>query len=712
MDEDAEYSFTGQEHTLTYAIAVPQPPPGLYIPLDQQTGRLGFKINGMLVANQSVKAPQMPYGIFEVCSQYEPEVTVARGEWIMLHNSCETLNSAQALFPDTQSHDVLMQFKQMGTFEFNGLTGGTLQRTLKVTVDPYGGSRDTTATIDPAKGGVLWAGATAFEIPPGALPANPGGYAVHLSTSANNLAVQGDVTARSPIQKFSFTPEVTQLNADLILHIPRPSSSLPVMAFYDPITYDPFPIDSAVNSSMPATHVKVTLPAGSYPLPATALKSPTTATNASLAASQPGWFRRGLNWLGTTGLWHAVGLPNDKLVTAHFVLLFNTNDCTNTYAANLLDALESAYAHFDSLGYAMPAEAVYVKIAPWVASSSTPGVTPGIGSLFNFYIFMNNALSLETLQDTAVHEFFHVLQKTNATPDGRYMNPVWWEEATAIWSQYEMYPDHTGYYITDIHADNGQVFMRTPVEEWHSMPVEQMNAAMAIAAYLQEKYGQSAVLTTFTNLQLDWGEQVGVQKSIEMLTGQSFDKFYAEFAQAYWLQKFEPVKSWTFIDSITDINLREMNVVYPLSIDEAVNTIAFGNVPQLSSGMYKIYAAPPADVPPSFNDTLASGSVVRLTQSCTGMAFYFFDGSGNPISDLTFDGASTPPFNEVYYEKRLGQLTLSAPLYMLYMDKSYGYDAACGPAITLEQPTITKVTPNAVVKNRTVELHAEWCRFW
>ncbi len=99
----------------------------------------------------------------------------------------------------------------------------------------------------------------------------------------------------------------------------------------------------------------------------------------------------------------------------------------------------------------MPATAVYVKVAPWIAGKSTPGVTPGIGSLFNFYIFINNVLTLEYLQDTAVHEFMHVLQKTNASPAGRYLNPLWWEEATAIWAQYEVYPSHTGYYTNDIY---------------------------------------------------------------------------------------------------------------------------------------------------------------------------------------------------------------------------------------------------------------------
>lgn len=57
-------------------------------------------------------------------------------------------------------------------------------------------------------------------------------------------------------------------------------------------------------------------------------------------------------------------------------------------------------------------------------------------------MFFNNSPTTEALQDTAVHEVMHVLQKTNASPDGRYMNPLWWEEATAFWAQHDLYSGH------------------------------------------------------------------------------------------------------------------------------------------------------------------------------------------------------------------------------------------------------------------------------
>ena len=173
----------------------------------------------------------------------------------------------------------------------------------------------------------------------------------------------------------------------------------------------PFPSNTVRTRPWPGTS-PLKLPAGTYPLSGS-LQNETSLPRAGnlKAPASPSWLRRGLNWLGTTGVWHAVGLPNDKLVTDRFVILFNTADCSPTYAGNLLDALETGYSHFQAIGSVMPATAVYVKVAPWVAGTTTPGLTPAVNSLANFYIFINNALTLEYLQDTAVHEFMHVLQK-------------------------------------------------------------------------------------------------------------------------------------------------------------------------------------------------------------------------------------------------------------------------------------------------------------
>ena len=469
MDPQEEKSFTGRESVLHYTIAIPQPEPSAYQPLTEQFGTLEFKINGVSCASQQVKAPAVPYLGLPLDSN-GAGLTVAPGQWVALsHYQGYSLSSDEGLFATAVRYNyndeirVFCQFTTPGVYHFTATGEGTNPTVIHgtVTVNAYGAPASAVKTIDPAKGGVLWAGVAALEIPPGALPYNPGGYKVLFYSQANTYPVRDSVSDKSLVYYFKFTPEVTLLNQDILVHMPQGSGSAnPVMAFYDSNIQDAFPIEYGPDSTM-AGYLTLKLPAGTYPLSGALQTEATLLQAANLKApASPSWSRRGLNWLGSTGVWHAVGLPNDKLVTPRFVVLFNSADCPLSYAANLLDALETGYIHFKGLGAIMPSEPVVVKVAPWAASSSRPGVTPAFGDLNNFYILINNVLTPEYLQDTAVHEFMHVLQKTNASTSGRYMNPVWYEEATAIWAQYEVYPSHTGYYTRDIKPAWGEEWLR------------------------------------------------------------------------------------------------------------------------------------------------------------------------------------------------------------------------------------------------------------
>jgi hypothetical protein len=307
-------------------------------------------------------------------------------------------------------------------------------------------------------------------------------------------------------------------------------------------------------------------------------------------------------------------------------------------------------------------------------------------------------LNQGALQTTAAHEFMHVLQKTNATIAGRYMNTKWWEEATAIWAQYEVYPESDVYNTATIHG-SGESFLRTPVSSWNSMDVEKMNAIMSMAAYLQKVYSSTAVRESFQNLQADWDTVTGIQKSIEIVTGKSFGEFYAEFSKYYWMQKFAPVNTWDFVTDHFTYGEYEKNDIYPFILEHASNSINRGNIPQLSSGVYKIYNTGATDLHTLATDATANGSVIRISNSCTGMKYYFYDASKNVIDTLKFEDASTAPYDQLYYSTKLGALTINSPLYMVYIDSSYNYAADCSPTITLEEPFISSVNPTSVSKN-------------
>ncbi len=716
MAEEQERSFRGAETELTFPISVPQPHPTVYKPLSQQTARVDFNSNGSLAATATIGAPETPYLEWQYGSwDTGPDITIAQNRWASLVIN-GSLISQEGLFPEIAARGslvqrIFIQFPQQGVFHFINKEEGQPDKVFTATVTPYGADTTVTDTINPTIGGVLWAGGAVLEIPAGALPARADGYQVSFGSAVNNLNIKDTITEHSPIYTFAFTPEVLQLNQDVVLHMPRSAiGAAPVLAFFDPLLQDAYPIPYAPDPTA-ANYVTLTLPSGQYPT-ATAsdlhevaamqadasakLAAQQEAVAAQPQATQPNWLRRGLNWLGGTGIWHAVGLPNDKLETNHFVILYNTNDSSPAYAGKLLDALEEAYQHFVAMGATMPAEPVYVKIAPWIARESAPGVTPGIGSLFHFYMFINNSLADEALQDTAVHEYMHVLQKTNATPDGRYMNPLWWEEATAIWAQYSLYPDHTTYYL-DIQGE-GERWLRRPYSEWNSMSTAEMYAAMSLAEYLTQNYGMNAVFNTFNQMRVDWGEIVGVQKAIESVTGQPFDQFYVEFAHDYWFKRFAPVDGWTFFEGQTE----SIDAILRVPINQPVNTVLNrGNIPQLSSGLLKIYAVDPLPISFTRDTGSTTGSIARIENTCTGNVFQFYDNTGNPIAGLKFEGVIPGMDDEIFFDKNLGNLTLSKPIYLLYMDHSYGYTADCSPNIRLEQPTNTSLSPASVPKNTT-----------
>ena len=700
ISESDEQSYTGQEAELKYSVTVPQPAPVAYKPLTNQKAAIVFKTNGAKTSSTNIVAPETPYEEWQF-SATEPNRRIAQYRWVRLV-FVGTLTSQEGLFPEIPAYGkvvrtVFIQFRQQGQFHFTNQEEGQSERQLTVEVDAYGDVGVTTSlTVDPAKGAVVWRGGAAFEIPAGALPAHSGGYKVYFSTKQNSLTLKDTVSDRSPVYNFSIAPEVLKLNQALTLHIPRVAKD-PIMAFYDPMLDDAYTIPFSADPSS-STHVLLTLPAGSYP--SSEVESADSIAAGAILPAQvdASWLRRGLNWLGGTGIWHAVGLPNDKIVTDHFVILFNKNDCSSAYAGVVLDALENAYQTFSTEGAIMPSTAVYVKLSTWAASKSKPGKTPGIGSLFNFYMFLYAKLSTEALQDTAVHEYMHVLQKTNALADGRYLNPTWWEEATAIWAQYHLYPSHSTYYYDIVGV--GECWLRNGYSQWNSMGTAEMYAAMSLAEYLNQNYGATAVFKTFQEMGLGTDGVTGVQKSIEKVTSQKFGDFYEEFAKEYWLQTFEPVKSWMFLD-----NMPGTSAILKVEMNHAVNpVVSRGNIPQLSSGLLKVYAINPMPVSFTEDPELETGSVARVANSCTGMSFNFYDAQRSEISALSFSGQPEAGQDEAYYDKKLGSIIKSKPVYVLYIDKSYGYDAACSPVVTLEEPTINAISPTSVVKKQTVTI--------
>ena len=96
--------------------------------------------------------------------------------------------------------------------------------------------------------------------------------------------------------------------------------------------------------------------------------------------------------------------------------------------------------------------------------------------------------------------------------------------------------------------------------------------------------------------------------------------------------------------------------------------------------------------------------MASIANTCTGNNFYFLDEKRSAIPNLKFAGEMLPGWDELYYDRNLGTLTSSKPLYLLYIDRSCKYNADCTPTVKLEQPTLSSLSPSSVQKNKTVAI--------
>ncbi len=652
-----------------------------YIPVNAQKAHLAFSIGGALKAEADVDAPEMP--LRGISLSNSPIITLTRGQWVKWDTAVESLDG---LFP-SQGAGGLYQFRSYGTFHFK-LTGGGETKNLDIGIAPFSAPETNSAQIQSAIGGVVWASGAALEIPAGALPNYGGVYTVTFSSTPYANLSRDNPTDPSPLYNFSFSPEPSHLDKAILLHLPfrEGSSEQPKVAFYDPLTQDAIALDSQADTT--PGYLLFTIPAGNYPPAMGETSSPPgdglIQAPDRPAVPKPSLFRRSLNWLGSTGLWHAVGLPNMNLQTDNFQVLFNTKDCSESYAQTLLDALEKTLIEFTNRGYQIPSTQVIVKIAPWVASRSTPGVTPGIGSLYNYYMFINNQLSTEDLQDTAAHEYFHVLQKENATVAGRYQNPVWFEEATATWAQYVVYPSHQGYFPD---ALAGMDFPNIPFSQWDTLDYQQQYAAMSLAVYLEKEAGQEAVLRVMNNL----GTMANIQDALDQVTG-GWAIFYGKFAKDYWLQKFSPVDQWAAVGA----------GAMPLKFTQASNTMDIG-APALSSGIIKGYwdATTTPTPPASFTQGVDSAAYLQNATSCDAREVWIFDKTKTIKG--SFIGTVAPDFGQPL--KKLGDYVSGDPIYFLYINYTGGSsNNSCGFRLVVDDPTITSLSPQAVKVNQSSQI--------
>ncbi|MFV9507175.1 MAG: IPT/TIG domain-containing protein [Oscillochloridaceae bacterium umkhey_bin13] len=679
MHETDERAFRSTIGSLTFPIAVPVPPPTTYHPLRDQRVPVAIELNGAETQRLSLAAPTVPYQRWSLSATAPTEQTVAHYGWAAIQVEGD-LRSLEGLFPSLPERPggqtVLVRFPSLGTFQFQSVKEDADPVRLTVQVTPYGEFGGEQRLIDPTLGGVLWAGGAAFEIPAGALPARSEGYQVSFSSGENNLILRDQPSERSPRYGFQITPEVTSLQRDLLLHLPAPTANgTPVMAFYDEVLQDACSIPSESDPTTPGYQL-VRLPAGTYPLSTSQFQS---ASEGITPLASQGWLRRSLNWLGSTRVWNAVGLPNEKVENAYFSVLYNTRDgVSETYAQRLLDALMTSRTTLSGLGYPVPSSQVIVKIAPWATKiTESDGFVPGIGTLGNWYMFFNDQLDDDELKATAAHEFFHIVQKETST-SARLIAPTWWMEGTAVWAEYAVFPSITSY---QQRITTGGDFITKGLRNWNGS-AESQYATVAFAIFLEDEYGAGTIKKVFEAL----GPLTGIEGALEQVTGKSLAEQIERFALVYFQQQQAPYRDWTIVNAIS---------TYALA--QASNDLFSRTPPALSAHLVRATYDPnkSPDAPISF--TASDGSVARMMTGCTTMRAWMLDAQRQPIG-MSFIGEPDPNQGQVL--ERLGDYRANNPLYALVVPG----DQLCAIRLILETPTVTGISPASVIQGHAATI--------
>lgn len=597
---------------------------------------------------------------------------IARGAWGVF-NSTKVVAS-DGLFPDWQGGTapgglgLAYQFNQLGRFRFIKNNS----ETFYVNVTPGGNLPGCQGSgvlhIDPSAGTIFRFNGAILEVPPGALP-ETALYMLEMSVCNSANPGKDTLTASSYNYQVKITPDPPQLLQPIVLRLPydpgRPGDP-PQAAYFDSGAGDLVRLDSTLANG----YVNITFPVGTYSSTPPLMAPAAVPVSSDLKAEPVRW--GSFNQIASS-LWWAVGLPNGVLVDPHFSVYYNTHDVSETYAQAVLDALNEAWNKFSGLGYTMPSNPVIVKIANWLTTGQRPGATTTL--LYNYHIFLSGTLSTEMLQDTAVHEFFHVLQRKSP---GYGNAPTWFREGTATWAQWVVYPGHTGY----LNEISGSLdFLKTGFDSWSGLQVEQQYATMALAAYLEQKKGEGTIKSI-----LDLMGSLSLRGALDLVTG-NWGTFYTQFAKDYWMQKFAPVDAWNLEPA--------MQVV---TVTQPSNTIYYQGTPALSSGLIKAYYGNTPNPPDSFSQGV--DSVVRMPNSCTLGEAWVFDKGKNILGSFI---GQIDPLGPGFAAplRKIGNYTAANPAYFLYIN---GGSATCSQELVWEAPTVSSLGPYAVTRNTPTQI--------
>lgn len=500
--------------------------------------------------------------------------------------------------------EVCGRVKKTGVFH---VTNTTTQGDCTIEVVETGGSPVETYSSEPYFADVdqplvLGGGGGRLTIPPHALPALPAGKKYSISILAprkdapNNGPIQtGDPQVATELGTYRLwiSPEPKKLLKPLHLSLPinsKKAANKPQVGLFGGNSSLPYELKGVVK----AGQIAVDLAAGVYD---------SASQPAGTKVALPARFNIAFKSIGVIYHKDKPGQISDamnRFVVDYVVDPKSPDYVTENHAMLALTAAVKAWTTLKTRGWKPPKGPTKLSLRAKVswASSTADGAT-GNGVYGTPQITIRSGIQPgPKLRYTIAHEVGHLFQRQYTTN----LSLSWLDEAVAEWAAYTTVGKE--FDVTSLSDAEGAVVLTLAgfPNSWKGMSGDVIYGSAIWSLWLAAQYGDAAVRKLYTLLNGNKSYWVDPRKTFSDATGKSIITLMHDFAEDFWLNRFDPITKVRWGDDL--IKLKK-NTVWTLTAKGGFTSNLVGR-PALSSRRYLLNLSQKA------LDAVGAGDVVIL----------------------------------------------------------------------------------------------------
>ena len=532
---------------------------------------------------------------------------VARGDWLLVKASglpATQLLSAPGLWTGTLplgADGIARKLVRLGTVGTYTITNQTKGQSVTFAVKDVGGFGDWhyggTGQYDLHVNGLLmrFAGGT-IDVPPGALSPDDLGASTAFGlevvhTPSSNVAFDPVLTDGGSMFTLSITPEPTRLLKPITVTLPYEPSGRTTQPFFglwdaaSSLYYDCGVPAAGIDT---ANHtVTLVLAAGTYSSTVASTKVSAARVAADSAPSSElldapvgsGVPSLKFNALlrdaalvsmcrATSGqdfVWHPDAHPTWGIRVDAVTDSSSASYVSPEKAQEVLAAAAQTWANLAAKGWPEPEAMITITVRDY----GDPGVYQGATTKAVFgqpWVYVNSRLTMGAKLETAVsHEMGHLFQRQITTN----ISTKWIDEAVAEWVAWDTLGSRSDLQASFV-AGCDFPTVTFPSGFWLGYTPEQAYGAGAFIIWLAKTGGADDVLRIYQTLENNPGYWGDSSATFLAATGRTIGALLSDFAPAFWLQAYDPIKPYPFWSGL----LRDFSQFSGASVGLTISTDA------------------------------------------------------------------------------------------------------------------------------------------